>query len=275
MRPLCVATAALALAWIATHARAQNETNRDRPGASLEDRIGSATKAIGADPADQEALDRRASLYAAAGKPELAIADYDRLLKLDPTLADAFDARGSEHFKLGHIDESLEDFDRAIQLRPEREPWHWKRGISYYYAGRYADGRKQFEGYQTVDDNDVENAVWRYLCMARDQGVKAARRDMLKIKPDPRVGMMAVYALYSGHAKPEDVLAAARSGSPTPEQLNARLFYAHLYLGLYWDSLGDADQAKQHMAKAVAHKISHYMWNVADVHVRRLNAAAR
>ena len=47
-------------------------------------------------------------------------------------------------------------------LRPDQEPAHWKRGISYYYAGRFDEGRKQFEGYQTVDDNDVENAVWRY-----------------------------------------------------------------------------------------------------------------
>ena len=272
MRPLYFATVAFALAWIAPHAGAQDETNPDRPGASHEDRLLSATKAIQADPEDKEALGRRASLYAAAGKPELAIADFNRLLKIDPTLAEAFDARGSEHFKLGHIDESIEDFDRAIELRPKREPWHWKRGISYYYAGRYDDGRKQFEGYQTVDDNDVENAVWRYLCMARDQGVEAARNDMLKIKPDPRVGMMAVYALYSGDAEPEDVLVAARSGSPTPEQLGARLFYAHLYLGLYRESLGEADQAKEHLAKAVEHKIGHYMWNVADVHAKRLSA---
>ena len=84
--------------------------------------------------------------------------------------AEAFDQRGSERFMLGQIAESIADFDRYLQLRPDQEPWHWKRGISYYYAGRYDEGRRQFEGYQTVDDNDVENAVWRYLCMARSAG---------------------------------------------------------------------------------------------------------
>ena len=101
----------------------------------------------------------------------------------------------------GQIKRSIDDFDRFVELKPQQEPHHWKRGISYYYAGRYDDGRRQFEGYQTVDDNDVENAVWRYLCMARSLGVQAARDAILKIKHDRRVPMMEVYALYSGNAQ--------------------------------------------------------------------------
>lgn len=240
----------------------------------LEAEIQAATKALEADPRDTRSLARRASLYAAAEKPERAIADYDRLLELDPRNAAAYDGRGSEQFKLGHIDESIADFDRALKLQPDQEPWHWKRGISYYYAGRWDEGRRQFEGYQTVDDSDVENAVWRYLCLARDKGVDAARGDMLKIKRDLRVPMMEVYGLYKGELKPADVLAAAEAGEPTPTELNARRFYAHLYLGLYYEVAGDAALAKKHIDLARQHKIGHYMWNVADVHARLLATAA-
>lgn len=242
-------------------------------GEMLEAEIQAATKALQVDPSDTRSLARRASLYAAAEKPEQAITDYDRLLEIDPRSAAAYDGRGSEQFKLGRIDESIADFDRALKLQPDQEPWHWKRGISYYYAGRWDDGRRQFEGYQTVDDNDVENAVWRFLCMARDQGVEAARADMLKIKRDLRVPMMEVYGLYKGDLKPADVLAAVEAGEPTPAELNARRFYAHLYLGLYYEVAGDAALAKQHIELARQHKIGHYMWNVADVHARRLSAA--
>jgi lipoprotein NlpI len=211
---------------------------------------------------------------AAAGDHQLAIEACDYALKLDPNRAEIHDLRGSQHFMLGHVDESIVDFDRYLKLRPDQEPWHWKRGISYYYAGRFDDGRRQFEGYQTVDDNDVENAVWRYLCMARDQGVAAARDGLLKIKQDRRVPMMEVYALYAGQAQPDDVLRAARAGGPSPVELNARLFYAHLYLGLYYEVAGDAQRAREHLATAAEeHKIGHYMWNVADVHVQRLKAA--
>ena len=231
--------------------------------------IHSASAEIEANPKDAGAYRRRAGLYAAAGQHTLAIADLDALVAIDPRAAEAFDERGSQHFMLGHIRQSIDDFDRAIKLRPDQESRHWKRGISYYYAGRYDEGRRQFEGYQTFDDNDVENAVWRFLCMARSAGVPKARDAMLKIRRDPRVPMMEVYALYVGKAQPDEVLVAARAGSPSPEELNSRLFYAHLYLGLYCEAAGDATGARDHVTTAAEkHKIGHYMWNVADVHAR-------
>ncbi len=237
----------------------------------LEPKLRDANAAISANPRDAKAYGTRAAIYAATGDHRRAIADYDRLLELEPSSAEVFDQRGSQHFMLGHITQSIADFDRSIQLRPQQEPRHWKRGISYYYAGRYDQGRRQFEGYQTVDDNDVENAVWRYLCMARGQGVAIARDSLLPIKRDGRVPMMEVYSLFGGRATSEDVLSAARAGKPTPAELNERLFYAHLYLGLYYEAAGDAARAREHLETAAkSHKIGHYMWNVADVHVKRL-----
>ena len=59
------------------------------------------------------------------------------------------------------------------------------------------------------------------------------------------------------------------------EALNARLFYAHLYLGLYYEAAGDVGQARKHLAIARQHKIGHYMWNVADVHAKLLETTAK
>ncbi len=188
----------------------------------------------------------------------------------EPSTADEYERRGSEHFIAGRFAESVADFDAEIRLDPRRAPWHWKRGISLYYVGRYADGAKQFEGYQTVDGNDVENAVWRFLCQARDKtvGVERARKGILPIKDDRRVPMMQVYDLFRGELKPAEVLAAARSGEPTPAELAARLFYANLYVGLYYDALGERAAAKRHIEAAAARAIDHYMGDVARVHAR-------
>src|SRR5205823_2856889 len=123
---------------------------------------------------------------------------------------------------------------------------------------------------EKVDTNDVENAVWRYLCMARAGGVEKARASILKIGNDRRVPMMQVYALFAGKAKPEDVLAAVEKGKPSAEELNQRRFYAHLYLGLYYDAAGDKKQALGHLTQAEEHKIGHYMWDVAHVHAELL-----
>jgi lipoprotein NlpI len=206
-------------------------------------------------------------------KLESALADLDKQIAADPKRADLYDRRGSVQFQLGHIDESITDFDRQIEIRSDQRAQHWKRGISYYYAGKFKDGREQFEGYQTVDASDVENAVWRYLCMARESGVKKARAEILPIRGDRRIPMSEIYGLFAGKATPDDVLRAARAGDPPAAQLNDRLFYAELYVGLYFESEGNARRAAEHISIAAdKHKIGHYMWDVARVHADRLKS---
>ena len=205
--------------------------------------------------------------------------EHDRAVKLltavlekDPQLADAWYLRGRANFCDGRIAESVADFDKFVALSPASESRQWERGIAYYYAGEYAKGAKQFELYQTYHDQDVENSVWRYLCVARTDGVEKAQANMLPIENDRRVPMMQIYDLYRGKLKPEDVLAAARAGQPMRDALNSRLFYAHLYLGLWHEAAGRAAEAKEHLLKAEEHTIGHYMWDVAHVHAERVRA---
>jgi lipoprotein NlpI len=78
--------------------------------------------------------------------------------------------------------------------------------------------------------------------------------------------MTEVYELYAGRAKPEDVLVAARAGEPREEDLKRRLFYAHLYIGLYYEAEGDKKKALEHMKRAAEdYRIGHYMGDVARV----------
>lgn len=235
-----------------------------------------AEKAVTADPNDVQALVARGMVRAALHMPADAVADFDAALKIDPKRADIYDLRGSEQFKRGLFDESVADFDRFLDANPDEKPGHWRRGISLYYAGRYDDGRKQFAGYEKVDTNDVENAVWHFLCAARADGLDKARASMLKIGKDKRVPLMRVYDLYRGAAKPDDVIRAVDAGEPSAEERNERLFYAHLYLGLYYDATGDKKQALEHIALA-AHKyhVEGYMGEVARVHEQVLLKAAK
>jgi lipoprotein NlpI len=229
---------------------------------------------IAAAPKSAQARYVRGLLYEALDRHAEAVADFGRAIELDPRAADAYDHRGSERLKLGEIDAAIGDFDRAIELDPPREAGHWKRGIAYYFAGRDAEGRKQFEGYQTVADNDVENAVWRFLCMARDDGPDVAKKELLNIKRDRRVPMMEVYELFAGRAMPDDVLAAARAGNPDAAELNQRMFYAEYYLGLHAEATGDKAAARQHVERAVQQYPlpRHYMWDMARVHADLLKA---
>jgi lipoprotein NlpI len=227
-----------------------------------------ATKAIETDPKNPRGYFVRARFHEESSEPVKALTDYDQALKLDPSLAEAWQNRGIIHFKLARIDESISDFDQFLKLNPAQAPYHWQRGICYYYARRFEDGRNQFELHQTVNPNDVENAVWHFLCVARSAGVDKARASLMPIREDARVPMMQIYALFAGKAKLEDVLRAARAGEPAAPELRQRLFYAHLYAGLYSEARGDETQAREHIAKAV-HEYggADYMSSVARVHL--------
>ena len=229
--------------------------------------LATVTKAIEAEPKKTAGYQLRARIHSSERHYAKALADYSQLIRLDPKQAEVYYLRGRENFKAGHVDASLADFNQYVALRPKAESRQWERGISAYYAKKFKQGAKQFELYQTYHDNDVENSTWRYLCMARTEGVAKARKVMLPIENDRRIPMMKIFDLYRGKAKPEDVLAAARAGKPTKGQLHQRLFYAHLSLGLYYEVGGAAGLAKKHITLAAdKYMIEHYMGDVARIH---------
>ena len=219
-----------------------------------------------AQPSDDAEQMREALRLAERGAHANAVAALDAVIRRQPDQAAAYYWRGRSNFCLGRIKEAVADFDRHIALAPKEAARQWERGIALYYAERFNDGAQQFELYQTYHDNDVENSVWRYLCLARAKGVEEARKTMLPIKNDTRVPMMAIYGLYRGEQKPDDVWKAVEQGSPSEAEQNARRFYAHLYLGLWHEAQGENDKAQRHLAQAEKHKIGHYMWDVARVH---------
>jgi lipoprotein NlpI len=223
-------------------------------------------KAMADEPKEAKWPLARGRLHNAMGQPEKAIEDFTRTLTIDTNNARAYHERGVAHFRLAHIKESVADFDRFVQILPAQEPNHWQRGISLYYAGEYERGRRQFELHQKVNTNDVENAVWHFICVARGQGIDKAKASLIPIEGDRRVPMKEIHALFAGKAKPQDVLAAADDSS--------ELFYAHLYLGLYYEAYGNQAKTREHIDKATKEfSMSHYMGDVARVHAALLKKA--
>jgi len=227
-------------------------------------------RAISSDPTNAQSLLLRARLLERARRFDDGIRDLTVVLKLDPTSAAVCQGRGELNFKAGHFKESVADFDHVIELAPRQAPHHWQRGISLYYAKRFTDGRLQFELHQTVNPNDVENAAWHFLCAARERGVTNARASMVKTGRDARIPMEEINELYRGTGTVESVLGAAKRAA---EEANVRdaLFYAHLYLGLYFDVLDNSAKAREHIMKAAGEFSSeHYMGDVARVHAQLL-----
>src|SRR5262245_43106032 len=101
--------------------------------------------------------------------------------------------RAVADFQEGRITESVTGFDRVAKLAPDHAPQLWQRGIALYYAGRFQDCRAQFESHRTVNPDDVENAAWHFLCVARAESPVKAKAALLPVGPDSRVPMKQIY----------------------------------------------------------------------------------
>ncbi len=218
----------------------------------------------------------KADAAAARSDSKAAVEFATKAIEQESSLAAAFYLRGRERFRLSQFDASIADFDQYVRLRPDVASRQWERGITCYYAKKYEAGAKQFELYQTYHANDVENSVWRYLCMVPTVGVEKARAAILPIQNDRRTPMMQIYKLYRGELRPDQVLAASQQGSPDEPTLAGRLFYAHLYLGLYHEVAGQHDLASKYITLAADKSlatnpnINRYMWDVARIHAEQM-----
>lgn len=170
--------------------------------------------------------------------------------------------RAMADFQAARIDASIEGFDRVVKLQPDAAPYLWQRGIALYYAGRYQDCRAQFESHRTVNPNDVENPAWHFMCVAKAESPAKALAALLPVGPDQRSPMREIYQMFRGTMTPEAILAA---GGNEP---SAR-FFAELYVGLYYDAIGDRVRATQHLRNAAAKNYAPaggYMHRVAELH---------
>ena len=172
-------------------------------------------------------------------------------------------ARAVADFERGRVVESANEFDSLVKLVPNSAPRLWQRGIALYYAGRYKDCRAQFESHRTVNPDDVENAAWHFLCVARQESPEKAKAVLLPVGPDARTPMREIYDMFRGTRRPEEVLTA---GGQDP----LGQFYAELYVGLYFEATGNKQKALEHITAAAADRFALpglYMHTVAKVHL--------
>jgi len=228
--------------------------------------------------AEELTFDEQAELMVA-----IQSANYDVVIQLTDGLKDdndwiraragAFQRRGEERFFDADIDGSIDDFDAFLKMMPKEDPHHWQRGLSYYYAGEYEKGKAQFERHQNVNTQDVENAVWHFLCSVRAPGgsLRLARKRLIPIERDSRVPMKEVHDLFGGWGSIEAVLKAAqpRDSDNLSERERNHLCYAHLYLALYFEAIGETEKMKKHIRLAAFdYAMEHYMGRTAQVHAK-------
>jgi lipoprotein NlpI len=172
--------------------------------------------------------------------------------------------KAADDFRAGRIAAAVQGFDRAALLAPAEAPFMWQRGIAQYYAGQFNECARMFASHRTVNPDDVENAAWHFLCVARAESPEAARRQMLPVGPDGRVPMREVYRMFKGELTQAQVMKAAGANASAQ-------FFARLYIGLYLEAIGDRDGGRAQIEIAAEDRFARvggYMHDVARVHLK-------
>lgn len=211
-------------------------------------------------------LTTRLELALQQGKTDEVLTELNENIAKEPNNEDLYVLRGSLYFRTGRIKESLKDFDTAVEKAPELLPYLWQRGIAQYYAAEYKKGAEQFQVHRTVNPNDVENAFWHFLCVAKTDGVEKASQHVLLAGQDSREPLMQVQLLIQGKMSEKAVEEVTEKGTRSTK------FYGYLYLGLYADATGEPAKSQEYLEKCLKIDYPGYMYDVAKVHLQQLKA---
>jgi tetratricopeptide (TPR) repeat protein len=100
---------------------------------TLEAAFERATAEILANPQNTSLLVSRALLWAEKGEIDLAIADYDQVIKIDPRSPIAHNNRGNLYRLKKDTDKAITDFTEAINLDPDYAGAYNNRGITWKF----------------------------------------------------------------------------------------------------------------------------------------------
>ena len=221
----------------------------------------------------QDELQKAASLLQAASN-DLAADKYDEASRQALEAASLAKESGRIQqsaaevlYLAGKAEESLPIFDRANALLAENAPHNWQRGIALGTCGKWAEGAAQFKQHHDVNPDDVENSAWYYLCVAKSEGLEAAKKSVIPSRGDSRQPMMAILQMLKGEKQPDEVLAVAAQAPEGPRRKQS-MFYGELYVGLYYDSIGKAAEAEKHLRASLKFDQDHYMSDTSRVYLQ-------
>jgi len=162
-------------------------------------------------PGSLDALALKAEALSALGKYAAAIEDLDKVLAANPKSADALSARGIAHMALGHVDQANEDWRRQLELLTGRP------SASAYVALRLADYALALPNLETMVRNDRRDSYWElYLRTAQ---IRLGQAPTAAQSAAGSEWVASLLALQAGAASQDEVMARADSAGRRAEVL--------------------------------------------------------
>jgi protein O-GlcNAc transferase len=148
-----------------------------------------------------EALMNRGVALQALNRPDDALASYERALAIRPTFALALSNRGNALCSLGRFQQALMSYDQALVLQPEYPEALQNRGTALHALGRHAEALESFDRVLAVRPNAAD------VHLARGSSLLALRRSAEALE-----SCIRALAIRPNHAETLNALGNALCG---------------------------------------------------------------
>ncbi|OON39179.1 lipoprotein NlpI [Izhakiella australiensis] len=205
-------------------------------------------------------LYERGVLYDSLGLRALARNDFSQALSIRPDMPEVFNYLGIYLTQAGNFDAAYEAFDSVLELDPTYNYAHLNRGIALYYGGRYKLSQDDLLAFYQDDPNDPFRSLWLYLT-EREMNAKQAKV-ALKQRYDKAVRDQwgwNIVEFYLGDISEKTLMERLKADAPDNTSLAEHLSETNFYLGKYYLSLGDKDNAEALFKLTVANNVNNFV----------------
>lgn len=205
-------------------------------------------------------LYERGVLYDSLGLRALARNDFSQALSIRPDMPEVFNYLGIYLTQAGNFDAAYEAFDSVLELDPTYNYAHLNRGIALYYGSRYRLAQDDLLAFYQDDPNDPFRSLWLYLTereMDKDQAKVALKQRYDKAAKD-QWGWNIV-EFYLGDISEKTLMERLKADATDNTSLAEHLSETNFYLGKYYLSLGEKDDAKALFKLAVSNNVNNFV----------------
>ncbi|WP_437608623.1 lipoprotein NlpI [Erwinia sp. V71] len=205
-------------------------------------------------------LYERGVLYDSLGLRALARNDFSQALAIRPDMPEVFNYLGIYLTQAGNFDAAYEAFDSVLELDPTYNYAHLNRGIALYYGGRYPLAQDDLLAFYQDDPNDPFRSLWLYLTEREIDADKA--KVALKQRYDKAVKDQwgwNIVEFYLGDISEAVLMERLQADATDNTSLAEHLSETNFYLGKYYLSLGEKDNAEALFKLAVANNVNNFV----------------
>ncbi|MFK8260660.1 lipoprotein NlpI [Erwinia sp. AnSW2-5] len=205
-------------------------------------------------------LYERGVLYDSLGLRALARNDFSQALSIRPDMPEVFNYLGIYLTQAGNFDAAYEAFDSVLELDPTYNYARLNRGIALYYGGRFKLAQDDLLAFYQDDPNDPFRSLWLYLTEREINADQA--KVSLKQRYDKAVKEQwgwNIVEFYLGDISEKTLTERLQADATDNTSLAEHLSETNFYLGKYYLSLGEKDNAQALFKLTVANNVHNFV----------------